>query len=191
MSKRWITILSVCLCAVGADVAAQARNDATPPAPPTAPDDARKAVAFLLSAHHDLPPRQQFEEAAPDAKRTLFDIAATSGGPIAERAVEALFMWQSNDVFAWGALALGSADTSEGRRHRLMMLMAKTFGARAVQPIAPYLRSDERRLRLTAAAALAAIRTEEAFALIDAALEREKDPAARRELQRYARRVVR
>lgn len=159
----------------------------TVPVPAVKPEE-RQAVSLLLRAIHELPARAEFEAVSNDPYAVVVSIAQGSG-PIAERAVEAMFLWPTDQTFALAQAQLADPATKSGRRHRLLMLLADTYQDRATTVVAPYLTHTDARLRITAAAALAKIRTDAAFAQLDDAVALEKNEAVAAEMRRYARRV--
>lgn len=183
---RAVIVLFVMLCAVPASGQTAPEIVDAPAADATAQ---RRAVAHLLSAIHELPPRAQFEKAARDPWTVVASLAA-GRGPIAERAVEAMFYWPTDATFAFAEATLANPQAPRGRRHRVLLLVAETYGERATALVVPFLGDPDRQLRITAAAAVAKIRSVEAFAALDAAVAAERDSAVAAQMRRYARRIL-
>lgn len=158
------------------------------PAAPAASKSERRAVSMLLSAIHELPARAEFEKAATNPQLVLVSIAA-GRGPIAERAVDALFMWPNDLTFTWATGQLVDPKTSHARLHGLLLGLATTYKGRATSHVTPFLRDADPQVRITAAAAIAKIRTDEAFAQLDAAIAAESDELVAAQMRHYARRL--
>lgn len=166
-------------------VAAPAFAQTTSPAPGLPPSGERAAIATLLSAAHELPPREQFAARASDPRLVLRSIA-DGRGPIAERAVEAMFMWPDDRTFAFAQEQLSSDAIPRGRRNRLLLLIAGTFGERAVPTIVAHLSHDDRQVRITAAAAAALTESPVALDALEVAIASEEEQATAREMLRRA-----
>lgn len=152
-------------------------------------DEERKAVSLLLTAYHELPARSEFERVARSPQTILRAIATKGSGPFAERAIEALFLWPSDETYAFALELLGAPDATAGRQQRLLMLLCRELGARAIPVAAPFLQHEDRAMRITAAAALASTDADEAFTLVERALAIEQDATTRKAMERYARRL--
>lgn len=184
--KRWL----LCLSLIGVPSVAHAQSTVQPPTPVVVPADADevKSVRVLLSAIHELPQRAEFEAVARDPQAIVLQVAQ-GDGPIADAALEASFMWPNDKTFVAAVSELTSGQSR--RTNKLLMLLARHYGEQATPAVIPFLDHAQSRVRVTAAAALAEIRSEPAFAAIDRAVASEKDDATRKQLERYARRVIR
>jgi len=74
--------------------------------------------------------------------------------------------WASGEVFLLYLDTVASVDTPDGTRHRTVLLLAETFGDRAIPALQPLLHSDDLQLRITAVQALGTIQTDESYALL-------------------------
>jgi hypothetical protein len=144
---------------------AQDRGDISAiPANLSAKEDQTTKIRFLLSAHHQLPDRLTFQSVSEDPAAILREIV--SAGPekrVLDRCLEALAYWPNKNVHALYGSLLRDPSLAQSSQHRLLLLMAKTFPADAMDAIEPFLADNtDRQLRLTAIHALGSMETPEA-----------------------------
>ena len=185
--KKLIVCLLLCCSTIPA-FAQEIAKPSTPAQLPAVDPAEREAVVRLLRVIHDLPPRESFEEATANPVSVLRELAS-GNGPIAERAVMALFMWPNDQTFELVMDMLSDVNTPDGRRHRLLVHLATSYGERATDVVVAHLQHADAQMRITAASAVAKIRTEKAFEALDAAIAAEENAAVARAMQRYARRI--
>lgn len=184
----FISILSV-ICLSSTAVAAD-HEGPTPVVPATGSTEVeRQAISFLLTSYHELPAKAEFEKTARDPQSILRAIALRGKGMYAERAIEALFLWTSAENFTFMMSLLRADDVKAGRQHRLLMSLGQHYPTLSVDLLGEFLQSEDRALKITAAAALQSIGSAKSFAMIEDAVNNEKDPASKAAMERHARRV--
>ena len=147
-------------------------------------------VTLLLSGVHELAPASSFD-AIPNAYRIVHSLASGPDGVVRDRALAALGRyWPSGDVFLLYAGVIASPATKEGTRHRVILMLAESFGERAIVALEPLLSSSDLQLRITTVQALGAIGTDEAIATINEQVSSD-EPAALVEAADKATRVLR
>src|SRR5688572_11747483 len=103
-------------------------------------DDAERRVRMMLFSYEALPSRVAFERASIDAKRILIAIAERPDAALEKRrALAALAGWGDDDVLAVYRRVLSDPKTDEPTQHRVMLLLARTFKARAFSEVAPWI----------------------------------------------------
>jgi HEAT repeat protein len=142
-----------------------------PDDPDGSPDDASgiasdrlERVTLLLSAYHSVPDREALKAADSAPTEVLTAIARDEATFTFHRyrALAALSQWPDASTFSLYAELLESPSSSDGMRHQVMPLLARTFGETALHLVAPYLESPDPQLRLTAVEALNQMGTESA-----------------------------
>ena len=179
---RWFVCVFVLLLAAAA--AAQTVTQADTSVSSTD----RAAVSYLLGAIHEMPTKSQLEAASSRPWLTLTRIAQ-GRGPIAERAVDSVFLWPDDRTFHWAVAAVAQPDVSRARLNRLLLRLAVVFGARSTDVVVSFFGHHDAQVRITAAAAVARIRTDEAFAHLDRAIAAEAEAPVAEAMRRYAVRV--
>lgn len=165
---------------------AQVANGPTGGPTTFAQDDVR-TVTLLLSGYHDLAPQSSFD-AVPNAPAIVETLARGSHSVVRDRALAALgSYWPSADVFLLYANVIASSDTAEGTRHRVVLMMAESFGNTAIPAIKPLLSADDLQLQITAVQALGSIGSDEAFATIVSFSQSVTNPALIEQIDRSAR----
>jgi hypothetical protein len=131
--------------------------------------DAREQVLVLLSAHHGIPERARFDALVDDPSAVLFALIAEPDlNPIFwDRAVAALAMWPSDAVRTLYTELLAQPPR-EMVRHRVIGHAVVAFGDDALPLVTPYLRAADVQLRLTTVDVLGHLATPAAFAALDA-----------------------
>ena len=130
------------------------------------------AAIILLSGYHGIPDRTVFEEALENPRDVLLAIAQDDEmfAMHRDRAMAALGYWADDQIYAFYLDRLEADETSEMNRHRLIGLLASSFGDTAIEDIEPFLVSDDVQFRLTAVHALTEIASPAAMSLLDTAL---------------------
>ena len=181
--KQW-TKAALFILAMGAPQLATAQGDAPPEAQKRDTLSQREALKVLLSAHHGLPAKIEFDRVSDNARGHLLDFATDMGMfPMHRyRALEALGMHYRDDqvLSLYEKVLLGSQ--GELAQHRVMMMAATFFGSDAVRIISPLIKHDDLQLRKTASSALLIVGDEAAMAAIRGAYEVEPDPTLRAEM---------
>lgn len=194
--KLWIALIILALL-----VAPKALADDAPSTPEhdaeqqTHPDSAegqptpeRQAIAALLSHHHDVPDRAALEDAADDPRQVVFEIARDDDSFVfhRQRALNALTHWPDEEVYDYLVGLLDDDSTEDGLRHHLLPIVADGFGDDALDAIEPYLvDADDPQIRMSAAAAIAEISSDDSRQLLQDALEVEEHPVVSSRLRTH------
>lgn len=185
MKRLMLCILLSIVCAP-AYVSAQVTPGTQAPAPTFPADDVR-TVTMLLSGYHDIAPQTSFDDVA-NAPRIVTAIANGAHSLVRDRALAALGRyWPSADVYLLYANVIASPDTAEGTRHRVVLMLAESFGDRALPALRPLLEVPDLQLQLTAVQAIGSIGTDEAFDLLIDLSRAVSNPALLAQIDRSAR----
>lgn len=138
-----------------------------------------KHATLLLSSHHALPSKAQFEKVSPSVQTLLHNIAQnqTTFALHRVRALEALGQhWQNQKAFALYGTMLNDAKTPEGTKHRLLMMSTKFYGVKGLVHVKPFVDHKDLQLRWTAATAVMALTktNSDARAILSPRLTKEK-----------------
>lgn len=180
--KRLIALIALSVSLLSAPAFAQVA-----PGPGSFAQDDVKTVTMLLSGYHDLAPQASFD-AVRNAPQIVETLARGPHSHIRDRALAALGRyWPSADVFLLYANVIASPDTAEGTRHRTVLMMAESFGDRAIPALEPLLHANDVQLQITAVQALGSIGSDEAFNTLVSFSEGVTNPALLEQLERSAR----
>ncbi|RVU47924.1 hypothetical protein EA187_00360 [Lujinxingia sediminis] len=191
-----LTLLSLLATGANAEPAAKPSDTSAP----GVSDDAsaardahiEEAVLMLLSQHHRAPTLKQLEGLTPRARYFVERIARDEDAFAfhRERALIALGYWADDATFNYLAGLLDNPQTDESLLHTLLPLLANSFGERAVGELTPFvLEHDNVQVRISAAAALGRLNSDEAFKILDIAIEQEPNPIARQRIEDAAARL--
>ena len=148
---------------------------------------------LLLSGYHGMPAKAALEASLPNARQVMWRLAHDADGfsMHRQRALAALGYWADDAVFGLYRDLLADADTDPLMRMRLVVLLAKHFGQRALPLVAPYLDHDDVQMRLSAIDAVRRIPGQPAQDALTDRLASETNTVARDRLVEATERVVR
>lgn len=146
---------------------------------------------LLLSGYHGLPPKEIFEEALDNPKAVVYSLATDKDGfsLYRKRALSALGYWADAGVLRLYVQVLQDDQTDDMIRHRLIMLVAEHFPKKALAHLKPFLSHNDLQYRLTAIEAIRRLPSDDATAVLKAALETEKNTVARKRLEQYTQTI--
>ena len=194
--KLWIALIILALLVAPKALADDAPSppdhkpghQAHPGSAEAQPTPERQAIAALLSHHHEVPDRETLEDAVDDPRQVVFEIARDDDSFVfhRQRALNALTHWPDDEVYDYLVGLLDDDSTEDGLRHHLLPILVDGFGDDALEALAPYLvDADDPQIRISAAAAISELSSDDARQLLEDALEVEEHPVVTSRLRTY------
>lgn len=169
MNRLYTIIFALLVPAFGVVSTASAQDGNGPTPPVTVPQqtDAQKSIGILLSVHHELPAKAQFESIE-DHRAILARMATDRTSPREQkRALEALAYWPDAATLQVYTSVLNDPQTRVGTRHQTLLLVGDNYDDRALEVLERYLSADDVQLRLTAVDAIARTATEDGYDMLE------------------------